>query len=108
MGENVPLPGCIRDVETMKNKLAACGFNVTSKFDLNKTQMSQEFSSFLTTIKPTDTLLFYLSGHGVEYKGLQYFIPVGMGDPEYEQDIVNTAFSCDLAIQNIAEKVVFQ
>ena len=105
MGENVPLPGCIKDVETMKNKLAGCGFSVTSKFDLNNAQMSQEFSSFLTKIKSTDTLLFYFSGHGVEYKGLQYFIPVGMDDPEYEQDIVNTAFSCDLAIQNISEKV---
>ena len=105
MGENVPLPGCIKDVETMKNKLAGCGFSVTSRFDLNKAQMSQEFSSFLTKMKSTDTLLFYFSGHGVEYKGLQYFIPVGMDDPEYEQDIVNTAFSCDLAIQKMAEKV---
>ena len=105
MGENVPLPGCIKDVEAMQKKLADCGFRVTSRFDLTQSQMFHEFSSFLNKTKSNDTLLFYFSGHGVEYKGLQYFIPVGMDDPEYEQDIVKTAFSCDHAIQIMMEKV---
>ena len=108
MGEQQPLPGCKSDVKEMVKKLTDCDFSVTSKFDLTLTQMFQEFREFLDKLKsnkPNDTLLFFFSGHGVEYKGVQYFIPVDMDDPENEQDIMHTAFSCDDAIKNIAEKV---
>ena len=92
----------------MAERLTDCDFSVTSKFDLNLKQMFQEFRGFLETSKsnePNDTLVFYFSGHGVEYKGVQYFIPVNMEDPEDEKDIIKTAFSCDDAIRDIAEKV---
>ena len=105
IGENQPLPGCKKDVEEMGIRLKDCNFSVDSKFNLNRTQMSQEFDAFLQKLTSNDTILFYFSGHGVEYKGVQYFIPVDMEDPEKEEDIKNTAFCCDLAIKNIARKV---
>lgn len=105
IGENQPLPGCRKDVEELGKKLTDFDFTVHSKINLNLTQMGQEFDKILDELNSDDTVLFFFSGHGVEYKGVQYFIPVSMKDPEKEQDIMTTAFSCDLAIKRIAKKV---
>ena len=105
MGENQPLPGCKNDVTEMGMKLEDCKFSVNSRFNLNRRQMNEELDTFLEKVDSNDIILFYFSGHGVEYRGVQYFIPIDMDDPEKEEDIMKTAFSCDLAIKKIAKKV---
>jgi len=54
------------------------GFEVISKVNLNRQQMKaavREFSNKLA--KEQGVGLFYFSGHGLQYKGVNYLIPLG-------------------------------
>jgi hypothetical protein len=61
----------IRD--TLKNTL---GFDVTYGTDLTKYKMKKLIKKFSLSIKKEDIALFYYSGHGVQYKHLNYLIPL--------------------------------
>jgi len=61
----------IRD--TLKNDL---DFDVSYKTDLTKHQMREVIRAFSLSIKEDDIALFYYSGHGMQYRNLNYLIPL--------------------------------
>jgi hypothetical protein len=61
----------IRD--TLKNDL---GFDVTYETDLTKHQMREAIRVFSLSIQKDDIALFYYSGHGMQYRNLNYLIPL--------------------------------
>jgi hypothetical protein len=61
----------IRD--TLKNEL---GFDVTYETDLTKHQMREAIRAFSLSIQKKDIALFYYSGHGMQYRNLNYLIPL--------------------------------
>lgn len=61
----------IRD--TLKNDL---GFEVTYEKDLNKYEMEKLIGEFSSSIASNDIALFYYSGHGMQYRNMNYLIPL--------------------------------
>jgi len=61
----------IRD--TLQNDL---DFDVTYEEDLTKHQMREAIRAFSLSIKKEDIALFYYSGHGMQYRNLNYLIPL--------------------------------
>lgn len=59
--------------KTLKDKL---GFDVTYGTDLTKQKMKKLIRDFSLSIKKEDIALFYYSGHGMQYKHLNYLIPL--------------------------------
>ncbi len=53
------------------------GFQVTLKLDLNKIEMRQAVRSFGRKLSPDSIGFIYYSGHGVQYDGKNYLIPIG-------------------------------
>ena len=61
----------IRD--TLQNDLH---FDVTYETDLTKHQMREAIRAFSLSIQKEDIALFYYSGHGMQYRNLNYLIPI--------------------------------
>ena len=89
----------------MKEILEECKFKVSMYIDLRLEQMKQHLHEFTQKIKFNDEVVFYFSGHGIEYKGEQLYIPCLMEEPSEELEILLTAFSVDDAIKNICNAV---
>ena len=104
-GEDWPLPTCQNDAEEMCAKLQECGFKVNKYIDLDKKEMDDVFNEFAGLCKIMDTVVLFFSGHGIEYLGEQYFLPVDMADVETPQKIKFRAFSCDKAKTELQKSV---
>ncbi len=69
----------VNDATDFAAVLRKLNFEVIEKHNLNKAEMESailEFSSRLTKNKGVG--LFYFSGHGIQYKGSNYLLPVGV------------------------------
>ncbi len=73
------------------------GFSVSRLFDANKGEMRRAVDEFQRQIsrKGTEIALLYYAGHGVEYAGNNYIIPVTAELPN-EYALMNEAVSLDL------------
>ena len=99
------MPGCKTDAMKMKKVLEECKFSVSMYNDLGLEQMIESLDTFLTLLKNNDEVVFYFSGHGMEYHGRQLFVPCKMIDPSEESGIESTAFKVGVAIQKLCQKV---
>jgi len=69
----------VNDAEDFAKVLRSLNFEVIEKQNLNKPEMERailQFSSLLSDNKGVG--LFYFSGHGIQYKGSNYLLPVGV------------------------------
>jgi hypothetical protein len=72
------------DAADIAEALKAIGFEVTLKVDLEKRQMDQAIAQFAREGKGADLLLFYYAGHGMQFGGRNYLMPV---DAELEDEV---------------------
>jgi formylglycine-generating enzyme required for sulfatase activity len=89
------LPGPAFDINLVSQALQSSKFNVLSYIDLDKKAMERAFVGFLMQAKDSDVVLVYYSGHGVQYQGANYMIPVDadLQDPSYlDTDAVSFSF----------------
>jgi uncharacterized caspase-like protein len=56
--------------------LKAISFDVTLKTDLEKRQMDQVIAQFARDGKTADAALFYYAGHGMQFEGKNFIMPV--------------------------------
>ena len=61
----------------MRNLLRKAGFSVTSLENANKKELVNAIRSFGNALRYSDAALFYFSGHGNQYKGKNWLIPIG-------------------------------
>jgi len=69
----------VNDAEDFAKVLRSLNFEVIEKQNLNKAEMERailQFSSLLSDNKGVG--LFYFSGHGIQHKGSNYLLPVGV------------------------------
>jgi hypothetical protein len=76
--EHVPtLPNAVNDAEALANALTETGFqSVTLKTDLTREQILSALASFAKLADSADWAAVYYSGHGIEFRGLNYMIPI--------------------------------
>jgi uncharacterized caspase-like protein len=64
------------DAKAIAAELKAVGFDVTLKQDLNQKSMKSALREFKAQVQGGDEVVFYFSGHGVQFGGSNYLIPI--------------------------------
>ena len=64
------------DAKDLAELLKKMGFEVDLRLDLDKSHFDQALADFARSAAKSDVALFYYAGHGVQYHGQNYFLPV--------------------------------
>lgn len=86
---SAPLKNPVNDAADMAAALRNLGFKVTLKRDANQRTMKQSIRNFGKQLAQGGVGLFYFAGHGIQYSGRNYLVPVqaevqSEADVEYE------------------------
>jgi hypothetical protein len=73
------------DAKAVAKALESSGFSVTLKQDLTLKSMKEALRAFKAQVAGGDDALFYFSGHGVQFEGSNYLIPVDVVAQSEEQ-----------------------
>ena len=65
------------DARAMGDVLARCGFDVTVRTNLSQREMDTSIDEFCARLGPGKIGLFYFSGHGIQYEGHNFMMPIG-------------------------------
>jgi len=66
----------VNDAEDVAEVLRLSGFDISLITDANQEEMEPAIQAFGEKLQPDSVGLFYFSGHGVQYQGANYLIPV--------------------------------
>ena len=66
----------INDASDVTEKLQSLGFDVYSLYDINYSDFDAALKKFSGTARDYDAALIYYCGHGIQYDGQNYLIPV--------------------------------
>lgn len=86
-----PLKNARSDAKAIADALQSLGFDVTLKQDLNLTSLKSALREFKTKVGGGDEVIFYFSGHGVQFEGTNYLVPtdiVAESEAQVEDDAV--------------------
>jgi TPR repeat protein len=64
------------DARDVAEALKSLGFKVTLGVDLDQAEMQQAIAAFASSAAGADASLFYFAGHGLQFAGRNYLIPV--------------------------------
>ncbi len=70
------LPNPIKDAEDMAGALREVGFDVTAEKNVDKRSIEMAMARFGRMAQDADAALFYYAGHGIQYRGVNYLMPV--------------------------------
>lgn len=78
-----PLANPLNDAEDVAVSLRRFGFEVIDGRDLDKREMERALARFGRLAQDADAALFYYAGHGMQYRGQNYLLPI---DAKLEDD----------------------
>jgi len=87
-----PLKNPVNDATDIAQSLQQLGFEVIRGTDLNRKQLRQHIREFGGLLKKADVGFFYFAGHGIQFDGENYLIPVST-DMQSEDEVVDEAIS---------------
>ena len=74
---NAPaLPNTVNDARDMVTALRKVGFEVVDGIDLDKRGMDAVLTRFARLAQDADAAMFYFAGHGFQFNGENYLVPV--------------------------------
>jgi hypothetical protein len=103
-GQN-SLKNAVTDARDFSGVIAALGFEVILKTDLSLRDFDSAVESFTGGIKPADEVLFYYSGHGVQFAGENYLIPARATISD-EKDLKYDAVNANRLSENLQKASV--
>jgi hypothetical protein len=71
-----PLKNARSDAKAIAAELKTVGFDVTLKQDLTQKTMKTALREFKGQVAGGDEVVFYFSGHGVQFGGTNYLVPI--------------------------------
>ena len=71
-----PLPQAEKDAKDLSSFLKSADFKVTEMHNLTFGSFWESLNEFCEQIKDAKVRLFYFSGHGINFEGDNYLIPV--------------------------------
>jgi len=95
-----PLDNAVNDANDISKALKASGFEVIDIRDANLSQMRAAVRNFGDRLLNNDVGLVYYSGHGVEVKGKNYFIPVN-ADIRRSDEIADQSLDVGLVLDKM-------
>jgi hypothetical protein len=96
-----PLANPLNDADDMSRSLRTSGFEVIDLRDATLQQMRSAVRQFGDKLLSSDVGLVYYSGHGVEVKGRNYFIPVN-ADIQREDEITDQGLDVSLVLEKMS------
>lgn len=73
----VSLKSPVADASDMDAALRSVGFNVSRYNNVKKAEMNNAIWAFVASLSPEDEVVFYFSGHGLNYDHANYIVPAG-------------------------------
>jgi len=70
------LPNTVNDARDMVVALRRVGFEVVDGLDLDKRGMDAALTRFARLVQDADAAMFYFAGHGFQFNGENYLVPV--------------------------------
>lgn len=96
---DAPLRNPVNDARDMAAKLRELGFQVIERFDADRQTLRQALREFEQQLRQKRGVgLFYYAGHGVQLKGQNYLIPVGV-DIRQEFEIPDEGVDADAVLR---------
>ncbi len=97
-----PLRNPANDARDMAKALRGYGFDTTLLIDARRDDMLAALERFASSLAPTDTALFYYSGHGLQVRGSNFLIPVD-GDIKSLDEVPFKSVPLDLVLSRLEE-----
>jgi Caspase domain len=91
------------DARAVAAVLRSLGFTVTLKQDATYEQMKQAMRDFKASVAGGDEVVFYFSGHGVQFGGSNYLIPVDL-TPQSEEQIADDSLGLQRVLDDLSEQ----
>lgn len=98
--KNSPLKNPVNDATDMAKKLEALGFKVKRLLNADQVEMKKAVRQFGVDLKKGGVGLFYYAGHGMQVKGNNYLIPVGVDIAE-EDEVEDLAVDASLILRKM-------
>jgi hypothetical protein len=94
--KNVPrLTNPVNDASLIADTFRSAGFDaVTTKFDLNVSEMRRTLREFGASVRDADIAVVYYAGHGIELDGNNYLIPTDAA-LETDADVLDETLPLD-------------
>lgn len=92
----------VNDANDLADSLRGFGFKVILRTDANQRQMKRSLREFRSELRRGGVGLFYYAGHGVQYRGRNYLVPIG-ADIEAESDIEDESVDANLILSYMEE-----
>jgi hypothetical protein len=97
-----PLKNPANDAAIVKSALASIGFNVTLMQDVAEQDFRKALKDFANNASNADVALFYFAGHGVQFRGQNYLLPVDT-NPTDSNDIESHSIAMDKVLAATSE-----
>lgn len=98
-----PLHNARSDAKAVADVLKSVGFDVTLKQDLTLTGMKAALREFKAHVSGGDEVVFYFSGHGVQFDGTNYLVPIDIV-PENEQQVADDAVPLQRVLDDLRDQ----
>jgi len=98
-----PLRNARQDARAVAEVLKGVGFEVTLKQDLTLTGMKAALREFKSHVNGGDEVVFYFSGHGVQFDGTNYLVPIDIV-PENEQQVADDAVPLQRVLDDLRDQ----
>jgi formylglycine-generating enzyme required for sulfatase activity/uncharacterized caspase-like protein len=92
-----PLRNAVADARAMAGALRDLGFNVAEVVDADLAALERAVNTLAGRLGPSDAVVFFYSGHGVQIDGENYLIPVDFAGAD-EADLKYRAYPAGQAI----------
>jgi len=99
--KNRPLTNPKNDADDMSAILKRFGFEVIDLRDASLAEMRKGVREFGNRLMSYDVGLVYYSGHGIEVKGRNFFLPISE-DIKHEDEVADQALDANLILEKMA------
>jgi hypothetical protein len=98
-----PLRNARADAKAVAAALQSVGFTVTLKQDVTLSELKAALRGFKAQISGGDEVVFYFSGHGVQFDGTNYLVPIDL-DPENEDQVADDSVPLQRVLDNLQDQ----
>lgn len=91
------------DAKAVAAVLQGLGFDVTLKEDLTLTALKGALREFKARVNGGDEVIFYFSGHGVQFEGTNYLVPIDIV-AENEQQVADDAVPLQRVLDDLNDQ----
>jgi uncharacterized caspase-like protein len=98
-----PLKNARQDAKAIAEALKGLGFDVTLKQDLTLNALKAALREFKSRVSGGDEVIFYFSGHGVQFEGTNYLVPIDIV-AESEQQVADDAVPLQRVLDDLRDQ----